>query len=56
MSANIKIDHSHDFSKKLFDAENYLVNNFYLVNPMMWGLFPKYDGNINRKINKKSII
>ena len=51
-----KIDNGHDFSKKkLFNAENYLINNFYLIHPDdIDFIFPKYDGNINKKINHLS--
>jgi hypothetical protein len=50
-----KIEHGHDFSKeKLDDANNYLINNFFLVDPDKINfVFPKYDGHINKKLTKK---
>ncbi len=49
-----KIEHAHDFSKeKLEDANNYLVNNFYLVEPQDINfVFLKYDDLINKKLTK----
>ena len=51
--------HAHDFSKtKLEEAENYLINNFYLVDPDDVNfIFPKYDEKINKnlKINDTNI-
>ena len=50
-----KIEHGHDFSKKkLENANNYLVNNFFLVDPdKISFVFPKYDDQINKKLTKK---
>lgn len=54
-----KLNHAHDFSKtKLEEAENYLINNFYLVDPDDVNfVFPKYDKKINKnlKINSTNI-
>ena len=49
---NNELIHAHDFSKnKLVEAENYLINNFYLVDPDDVGfVFPKYDEKINKKL------
>lgn len=51
-----KIEHAHDYSKKkLVSAENYLVNNFYLVDPdRVDFVFPKYDSTINKNLNKNN--
>ncbi len=51
-----KIEHAHDYSKKkLVSAENYLVNNFYLVDPdRVDFVFPKYDSKINKNLNKNN--
>ena len=47
-----KILHAHDFSKsKLLAAENYLVNNYFLVDPdSIDFVFPKYDPKINHNL------
>ena len=47
-----RIDHAHDFSKKkLIEANNYLINNFYLINPdEIDFIFPKYDPRINKNL------
>lgn len=49
---NNQLIHAHDFSKnKLEEAENYLINNFYLVDPDdVDFIFPKYDEKINKKL------
>ena len=53
---NNQLIHAHDFSKsKLYEAENYLINNFYLVDPDEVGfIFPKYDEKINKKLKKNN--
>ncbi len=49
-----KILHAHDFSKsKLDTAENYLVNNYFMVDPdNIDFIFPKYDPKINHNLEK----
>jgi hypothetical protein len=49
-----KILHAHDFSKsKLLAAENYLVNNYFLVDPdSIDFVFPKYDPKINHNLKR----
>lgn len=48
------IIHAHDYTKdKLTVAENYLINNYYLVDPDQINfIFPKYDPKINKNIKK----
>lgn len=50
------IFHAHDYSKKKLElAENYLINNFYLVDPdYIDFVFPKYDEKINKNLKKNS--
>jgi len=49
-----KILHAHDFSKsKLVTAENYLVNNFFIIDPdNIDFVFPKYDPKINHNLKR----
>ena len=51
-----KLDHAHDYSnEKLKEANNYLVNNFFLADPdEIDFIFPKYDQNINKELEKKN--
>ena len=53
---NNKIIHAHDFSKrKLKEAEYYLINNIYLVDPdSIDFIFPKYDEKINKNLKKNN--
>jgi hypothetical protein len=49
-----RILHAHDYSKeKLDNAENYLINNYYIADPDIINfIFPKYDPFINKDLKK----